>query len=106
MTNTYELRTYQAVEGKMDQLLARFRDHTVALFADHNIESVGYWVSKEDPNRLIYLVRHLGDPEENWTAFRADERWITARAESEANGPLAESIVAVRLDPADFSQLQ
>ena len=106
MTNTYELRTYQAVEGKIDQVLARFRDHTVAIFADHGIESVGYWISKEDPNRLIYIVRHIGDPEANWEAFRADERWIQARDASQVDGVLTESIVAERIEPTDFSALQ
>ena len=29
--DVYELRTYTANEGKMDDLLTRFRDHTLAI---------------------------------------------------------------------------
>ena len=42
---SFELRIYHANPGKIDALLTRFRDHTVALFAKHNMESLGYWVS-------------------------------------------------------------
>ena len=31
----YELRTYTTNEGKLDNLNARFRDHTVGLFDKH-----------------------------------------------------------------------
>jgi hypothetical protein len=33
---------YHAAEGKMDALLARFRDHKTKLFARHGITSVAY----------------------------------------------------------------
>ncbi|MGB3413446.1 MAG: NIPSNAP family protein [Microbacteriaceae bacterium] len=106
MSNTYELRTYQAFEGRMDEVLTRFRDHTVFILPDYGMQAIGYWVSKEDPNRLVYIVRHEGDADENWAGFRADPRWIKARDESHVNGVLTESIVAERLEPTDFSALQ
>ena len=31
-TRLFEMRTYYAAPGKLDDLLARFRDHTVKLF--------------------------------------------------------------------------
>ena len=40
----YELRTYVTNPGKLDNLNARFRDHTLGLFNKHGIKSVGYWV--------------------------------------------------------------
>ena len=40
----FEMRTYYANEGKLDDLLTRFRDHTVALFEKHGMENVGYFV--------------------------------------------------------------
>ena len=56
-TRAYELRTYYANEGKLDDLVARFRDHTTVLFAKHGIENVGYWVPKDNPeNQLIYII--------------------------------------------------
>ena len=36
----YELRIYHANEGKLDALLARFRDHTIAIFNRHGLKSI------------------------------------------------------------------
>ena len=44
----FEIRTYYANEGKLDALLARFRDHTVALFEKHGMTNVGYWVPADN----------------------------------------------------------
>ena len=40
----FELRTYHTPDGKLDNLLARFRDHTIDLFNKHGMTSIGYWV--------------------------------------------------------------
>lgn len=37
--DVFELRTYTTNDGKLDNLNARFRDHTVALFKKHGMES-------------------------------------------------------------------
>ena len=61
MADVYELRTYTTNEGKLDNLNARFRDHTVRLFKKHGMESVGYWVPADEPNSkntLIYVIKH------------------------------------------------
>jgi hypothetical protein len=39
----YELRIYTAVPGRMPQLLARFKDHTVAIWQKHGIVPIGFW---------------------------------------------------------------
>jgi hypothetical protein len=107
----YELRTYTCHEGKLEALKARFRDHTVALFKRHGIESVGYWVP-QDPEKskttLIYILVHpsLEAARKNWAAFRADPEWVKARAASEVNGPITTKTESVFMDPADFSQLK
>lgn len=36
----FELRMYTATEGNLDNLHARFRDHTTSLFRKHGIEVV------------------------------------------------------------------
>ena len=41
-TRCYELRTYTAAPGKLNELLARFRDHTRRLFEKHGMTNVGY----------------------------------------------------------------
>lgn len=97
----FELRTYRAAEGKMPALQARFIDHTLGLFARHGIHSVGYWVREDDPSLLVYLLWHDGDPKANWNSFRNDPEWVAARASSEQDGSLTESIEAVFLDPVD-----
>ena len=58
----YELRIYTCKEGKLDALLARFRDHTCKLFEKHGIGNVGYWVPVDEENgskdTLIYIIEH------------------------------------------------
>jgi hypothetical protein len=101
----YELRTYFALPGKWDELLAQFRDHLFAIFEDHGISSHGYWADLDRESVLIYLVSHAGDPEENWNSFRADSRWIPIRDGSSTGGQLISSIESLRLSATEFSAL-
>jgi len=108
----FELRTYTCNEGKLEALKARFRDHTIALFKRHGIESIGYWVP-QDPERskttLIYIIAHPSREAatKNWDAFRADPEWKKVAADSEANGKiLAKPPESVFMDPTDFSKLK
>jgi len=41
----FEMRTYTTPEGKIAALDARFREHTVALFAKHGMTNLGYYPS-------------------------------------------------------------
>ena len=71
-TRCVEMRTYYAAEGKLDALHARFRDHTVKLFAKHGIENLGYFVPLGDnPERkLVFLIAYPSRAErdgESWT---------------------------------------
>ena len=47
----YELRTYTSPEGRLGDLQARFRNHTVKLFEKHGITSVGYFVPRTRRSR-------------------------------------------------------
>lgn len=94
-----ELRTYVAVPGRMEDLLERFRNHTIRLFRRHGIQPVTFWVSKEDENRLTYIVRHETDPAANWDAFKTDPEWVSAREESLTSGPLTTEIQSEYLIP-------
>lgn len=102
---TFELRTYQATAGNLDRLLARFRDHTIALFADHQITTVGFWVAEFEPDTLVYLVRHDATPAASWKAFATDPRWIRAKADSVVDGEIVAKISSVHLSPTSFSPL-
>jgi hypothetical protein len=89
MGQIYQLRTYVAAPGRMDALLDRFRNHTVELFARHGMTSIGYWVSIEQPNTLVYLLAHDDSQTAaaSWEAFRADPEWKVVKDESEKAGP-------------------
>jgi hypothetical protein len=107
----YELRTYTCYEGKLEALKARFRDHTIAIFQRHGMESVGYWVP-QDPEKskttLIYILAHpsRAAADKNWKEFRDDPEWKKVAAESEANGKIVQKIESVFMDPTDFSKLK
>ena len=111
--HVYELRTYTAAEGRVPNLQARFRDHTLKLFDKHGIKSVGYWTPIEGPTAgttLVYLLEHPSREEarKNWADFGADPDWKKARADSETNagGPLTTKIDSVFLAPTDYSPLK
>lgn len=105
-TRCYELRTYTAAPGRMDDLLARFRNHTVKLFEKHGLTNVGYWtpVDRTD-NRLIYLLSSPSrDAHESaFREFGADPEWQRVFKESEADGKLVEKIDSVFLTATDYS---
>jgi NIPSNAP len=108
LTTVYELRVYHCAPGKLGDLLARFRDHTVALFAQHGLQSVAYWVPADEPlksNTLIYILRHPSRDAAaaNWKSFQGDPAWVSVKEKSEANGKLVESIDSTFMTLADFS---
>ena len=108
-TRVFELRTYTTNDGKLNDLINRFRDHTVRIFARHNMVSIGYWIPKETPNTLIYILAHPSREAatQNWDAFRKDPEWVAARTASEANGPiLAKPPAFVFMDPTAFSAIK
>lgn len=104
----YELRIYTCNEGKLDALLARFRDHTCRLFEKHGITNLGYWVPMDEAdgskNTLIYLLGHASREaaKANWKTFAADPEWVRAKTASEAGGKILakapESIFMIRTD--------
>ena len=104
----FELRTYTSHEGRLNDVINRFRDHTIKYFDRHGMVSIGYWVPKETPNTLIYVLAHPSREAatKNWDAFRNDPDWKAARAASEANGPILVKTQSVFMDPTAFSQLK
>ena len=109
--HVYELRLYHANEGKMDALIARFGDHTDAIFRRHNMKSVGYWRPEDEPysqNLFVYILEHPSREEaaKNWAAFQADPEWKKVKAESETQGPLVDHIDSYFMDPTNFSALK
>ena len=107
-TPVYELRIYHAYEGKLDDLLRRFREHTTKLFEKHGIKNVAYWTPTEEPLKgktLVYILAHPSREAAaaNWQAFRDDPEWQSVRDKSEANGKLVEKVDSTYLVLTDFS---
>ncbi len=110
-SRVYELRTYTATPGNLDNLQARFRDHTLRIFKRHGMENVGYWIPTDPArsgNTIIYLIAHQSPEaaEKSWQDFRADPDWVEAKAASEANGPIVDHVESVFMTPTDFSPLR
>ena len=104
----FELRTYTTHDGKLDDLQARFRNHTVKFFEKHGMTNIGYWVPRDQPNTLIYILAYPSREAATaaWDGFRKDEGWIAARKASEANGPIVVKVQSVFMDPTNFSGLK
>lgn len=107
----FELRTYTTYEGKLPNLLARFRDHTTQLFEKHGMKNIGYWVPTDEPrskNTLIYMLEHKSREaaKKSWDGFRNDPEWIKVRDASEANGKINEKVESVYMEATDFSKLK
>lgn len=109
----FEMRTYTTTPGNLPRLLARFREHTTALFAKHGMTNLFYWTpmadQKDAENTLVYLLAHkdAAAAKASFEAFRADPVWIAAKAASEkdAGGSLTvpDGVKSVFMRATDFS---
>ncbi|NLF68582.1 MAG: NIPSNAP family protein [Candidatus Anammoximicrobium sp.] len=102
----FELRTYFSPPGRLDDLQARFRQHTVKLFSKHGMTNIGYWLPIDNPdNKLVYLLAYPSREarEASWKAFFADADWQAVKRNTEANGPIVTKVESVLLGPTDYS---
>ncbi len=107
-TTVYELRVYSAAAGKLPELLARFRDHTIKLFEKHGMKNVAYWTPVDEPGKsgtLIYILRHASREAAaaSWKAFQDDPDWKSVKEKSEANGKLVDKVDSTYMALTDFS---
>ena len=107
-TEVYELRIYHAAAGKLNNLLSRFRDHTIKLFDRHGMKSVAYWTPLDEPeksNTLIYILQHPSREAAvaNWKSFQDDPEWKSVHEKSEVNGKLVDKVDSTYLALTDFS---
>jgi hypothetical protein len=113
-SRVFEMRTYYAAPGKLEDLQARFRNHTLKLFEKHGMTNIGYWVPVNEKtgqpsgNTLVYILAFpsLEARQKSWDDFRADPDWNAVRNESEKNGKLLEKIDSVFLKATDYSALK
>jgi hypothetical protein len=104
----YELRTYWAAPGKIDDLHRRFRTLTLGLFERHGMEVVGFWTPcppTPESGDLVYLLRFADEAgkESAWEAFRSDPDWIAGKAASEKDGTLVVRLTSVVLQPTAYA---
>ena len=110
----FELRTYTTPEGKLENLNARFRNHTLKLFEKHGMENVIYWTKAPDQKdantTLIYFLAHKDKDaaKKSFDAFRQDPNWVKAKTESEKDGSLTVQggVKSEILVPTDYSPLK
>ncbi len=109
----FEMRTYTTEPGRLENLNARFRDHTVKLFEKHGMTNVAYWVPLKDQkgadNTLLYILAHKDQDaaKASFGAFRQDPDWTAARKASEekAGGSLTvpDGVKSVFMKATDYS---
>jgi len=107
-TAVYELRIYHANPGKLESVVARFRNDTDRLFAKHGIKSVAYWTALDEPTKsstFFYILRHPSREAAaaNWKSFQDDPEWKSVKEKSEASGKLVDKIDSTFLTLTDFS---
>lgn len=107
----FEIRTYTSPEGKLEELHARFRNHTLRIFEKHNMTSVAYFRPQDAPlkdNTLIYVLAHPSREaaKKNWADFSADPEWQKVSQESQVNGRIVSKVESVFADPADYSPMK
>ncbi|NLS25849.1 hypothetical protein S2M10_08240 [Sphingomonas sp. S2M10] len=105
----YELRIYYPAPGKAEALNARFRNHTLKLFAKHGMRNIAYWneLPRADApdGRVVYVLAYPSRAarEADWKAFGADPEWQKVVAESEANGKIVTKVESIFMTMADYS---
>ena len=107
----FELRIYTATPGNLENLHARFRDHTIRIFENNGMKIVGFWspTSEEDADdTLIYVLEHASQEAANasWQAFGQDQEWKAVSDASNANGPILAGVERRYMTATDYSPLK
>jgi len=106
----YELRIYECLPGRLPALNHRFETITIKLWEKHGIRPVGFWTTLIGPSnqRLYYLLEweDLAERDRKWNAFAADPDWLTARAETEKDGPIVARVTNEILTPTSYSKIR
>ncbi len=106
----YEQRIYHVMPGRMPDLLKRFEEVTLPIWARLGIRQAGFWtvLIGDSSSVLIYLLAwdSMAEREQKWPVFMADPEWLEKRAKTEANGTLVGSIVNAFLQPTAFSSVK
>lgn len=99
----YEIRTYEAAEGKAAEMRDRFTGIVASkFFPRHGIELLGAFVAPSEDGRLTYMTRFKSEEarKKAWDAFAADPEWAKVKEETEKGGPLLKKQSISILSPA------
>ncbi len=106
----YEMRVYHCMPGRLPALLARFQNHTLKIWERHGIRQAGFWTTLmgESNHDLTYLLawESMAERDAKFGAFLADPQWQAARADSEKDGPIVQTISNQLLVPTAFSSVK
>jgi pimeloyl-ACP methyl ester carboxylesterase len=105
-TLCYELRIYYTHPNKLNDLLKRFREHTLKIFESHGMTNVGYWTPLDNPEGKLYYILSYPNRaarDASWKAFGQDTTWKRVAAESEVNGKIVSKVESIFLKTTDFS---
>jgi len=107
----FELRIYTSTPGNLDNLHARFRDHTSRIFDKHGMKVVGYWSptsEEEADDTLVYMLEHASREAAgtSWRAFGQDPEWQEVAAASNADGPILGGIESRYMTATDYSPMK
>ena len=99
----YEIRVYEAAEGRADAMRRRFYNNVATrFFPRHGIELLGAFTAPVDDGRLTYMTRFANEDarKKAWASFAADPEWAAVKAASETDGPLLKNQIVSVLSPA------
>ena len=108
----WEFRTYTATPNNLENLLSRFRDHTLELFGKYGMTNKIYWTATDtiqgaDKTMLYYFLQHKSEAaaKASFDGFRNDPEWVRVRKESEVKGggSLTVKVESLFMYPTDFS---
>lgn len=110
----FEMRQYTCNPGKLENLDARFRDHTIDLFDKHGLTNLLYFHLDDgqegSENTLLYFLAHDSDESRGagFKAFSADPKWKAAREASEADGKILikKGVKSTLLKATDYSSIK
>ena len=107
----FQLRTYTCFDGRLDNLITRFKDHTQDLFEKQGLRNYPYWVTVEKDGsqpKLVYLLADKDQTsfERDFQNFAKDPAWVKAKGNSEADGKIVEKVDAVFFKTLPFSPMK
>jgi len=106
----FELREYQAMPQKIQNITDRFGNFTIGAFKQHGFRQVGYWrnVMGGNDHQLIYMLawESMNERVQKFDNFGKDPERARVFGESEKNGPIVQQVTTTILRPAPFSPMK